>query len=155
MTGQAWPEAWADLPVCARFRLPVPASSGVDPDTGLGRFGVNDPVAKLMCAAGRLCGICARPLDDALVFLTHDRGWDPDRYLPTDPAVHPDCATAAMGACPYIRRRLAGKPGWLWLETGSYTIEPGGALFVFRPGKPLAAVRRFAYGPAGLAEVAA
>jgi hypothetical protein len=41
----AWPEAVQGLPECPVRGLPIPVSSGRDPGTGAGRFGVNDPVA--------------------------------------------------------------------------------------------------------------
>ena len=160
------PACVAHLPVCPRRGLPIPATSGRDRDTGAGKFGVNDPDAKLLCALGELCGVCGYPFDgQPMIFLAADKrpAADPARLLFTDPANHPDCAEAAMILCPYIARPRVGhrvvpaepKPGWLWVATRSYDLAPGrppGVRFTFRPG-PLSAVRRFRYDGGTLTEV--
>jgi hypothetical protein len=156
VSAPAWPASWAGLEVCPARGLPIPASSGRDPVTGAGRFGVNDPLAKLTCGLGRRCGVCAGPLAGEVVFLARDRGADPARLVFADPGMDPACAEAAMGACP----RLAhGRPGqrWVWVTCAGYEMVPGldsSLLIAFRPDRPLLAVRRFGYDPAGrLAEV--
>lgn len=158
-----WPAALADLPVCPVRRLPIPVSSGRDPVTGAGRFGVNDPMAKLMCGLSRACGVCGLPLGAIIVFLAVDHGADPATLVFSDPGMHEPCAAASMDLCPFIQRERvpyrAGarpdKPGWLWLATPGYELAPGrgGALVAFRPG-PVSAIRRFRYVRGLLAEMA-
>jgi hypothetical protein len=157
-----WPEAVAGLPVCPVRGLPMPVSSGRDRGTGAGRFGVNDPVAKLACGLCRACGVCGRALTAMIVFLAVDYGADPDRLVFSDPGMHEPCAEASMALCPFIQRERVphrdgartGKPGWLWVASPSYQLVPGrgAALVAFRPG-PVEAVRRFRYVGGRLAEV--
>jgi hypothetical protein len=156
--GEAWRDALAALPVCPVRRLPIPVSSGRD-DDGAGRFGVNDPLAKLACALGRRCGVCGQPLDGPVVFLALDRGADPACLNFGDPGMHESCALASMVLCPYIAkarvpsriRDEAGKPGWVWVAATGYEVVPGPALVGFRPVGVLA-IRQFTYGPTGLTE---
>lgn len=164
---ERWPAALAHLPVCPVRGLPIPASSGRDPRTGQGRFGVNDPLAKLACGLGRACGVCGRPLGGTMiVFLSADHGQDPAGLAFSDPGMHEPCAGASLALCPYIQHQQVpgrtrpepaqGKPGWLWAASLSYdlTLAPPGspALIAFRPG-PLLAVRRFRYSRGRLAEI--
>jgi len=159
--GQRWPDEVAHLEVCPVRGLPIPASSGRD-DAGKGRFGVNDPLAKLACALGRRCGVCGQPLNGPVVFLALDRGADPAGLNFGDPGMHESCAAASMVLCPYIAkarvpsrvRDEAAKPGWAWVAAAGYKVVPGPALVGFRPVAVLA-IRRFTYGPTGLAEAAA
>lgn len=164
MGNRCRPAAWDGLPVCPARRLPVPFSSGVNPD-GTGRFGVNDAGLKLACALAEWCSVCGLSLDGhgPMVFLAIDHGADPARLLFTDPPAHEACAAASLGWCPFIamervpsRRRAPGaKPGWLWLAAAAYEMAPGrppGVLFTFRPVPPVT-VRRFAYHAGRLAEV--
>jgi hypothetical protein len=155
------PACLAHLPVCPVRGLPIPASSGRD-GAGAGRFGINDPLAKLACALGRRCGVCGLPLDGPVVFLALDRGADPARLDFGDPGMHESCAAVSMMLCPYIAkarvpsrvRDEAGKPGWVWVAAAGYEVVPGPALVGFRPFGVLA-IRRFTYGPTGLAEAVA
>lgn len=157
-----WPAAVAALPVCSVRNLPVPVTSWRNPDTGAGLFGVNDPAAKLACALAGTCGICGFPLGNPMVFLAADHGADPARLLFADPGMHPACAQASLGLCPYIQHervpsRVSAranavpgaapvKPGWIWIASSGYQIEPGRrpGTIVFRPG-PERDVRRFRY----------
>jgi hypothetical protein len=158
----AWPEAVQGLPVCPVRDLPIPVSSGRDPDTGAGRFGVNDPGAKLACGLNRACGVCGLALGTTIVFLAEDYGADPARLVFSDPGMHQPCAEASMVLCPFIQRERVphragarpGKPGWLWVTSPSYELVPGrgSALVAFRPGL-VEAIRRFGYADGRLAEV--
>jgi hypothetical protein len=142
--------------------LPIPVSSGRDPITGAGRFGVNDPVAKLVCGLSRACGVCGLALCATIVFLAVDHGMDPARLAFSDPGMHEQCAEASMALCPFIQRervpRRAGaraaKPGWLWVVSPSYELIPGrgASLVAFRPGQ-VEAIRRFGYSRGRLVEV--
>ena len=151
-----WPAALAGLPVCPRRGLPVPFSSGRDED-GTGRFGRNDPLAKLLCGIGRRCGVCGGPLGDGeIVFLVLNRGVPLRQPVFPDPANHEPCAEAAMALCPYIARpKVPGrdgdpKPGWLIWVTRSYELVPGrNAAADFLPGPPVR-IRRFRYAPDGV-----
>ena len=158
----AWPEALKGLPVCPVRGLPIPVSSGRDPGTGAGRFGVNDPLAKLACGLSRTCGVCGLLLGATMVFLAVDYGADPARLVFSDPGMHEPCAAASMTLCPFIQRERVphwagaqpGKPGWVWLVTSSYDLVPGrgSALAAFRPA-PAGTIRRFGYVAGRLAEV--
>ena len=150
----AWPAARGGLDVCPVRGLPIPASSGRDPATGAGKFGVNDPLAKLVCGMGRRCGVCGGPLGAEVVFLAADRGGDPARLDFSDPGMDGPCAKAAMDACPHIARGRPGKPGWVWVTAAGYQLVPGqgGALVGFRPDPPPLAILRFGYEAGRLVE---
>ena len=160
----ALPGALDGLPVCPVRHLPIPVSSGRDPLTGAGLFGVNDPLAKLLCGLSRTCGVCGLPLGDTIVFLGVDHGADPASLVFSDPGMHESCAAESMTLCTFIQHermpgrhgRWAGKPGWVWLSSSSYELTPGRGqgLIAFRPS-PALAVRRFAYAGGRLAEAAA
>lgn len=158
-----WPAALAGLPVCPVRDLPIPVSSGRDPDTGAGQFGVNDLLIKLSCGLTRACGVCGRGLGATIVFLAVDHGADPATLVFSDPGMHEACAAASMALCPFIRhervpRRAGaepGKPGWLWVASSSYELVPGEppALLAFRPA-PAIVIRRYRYADGRLAEIA-
>jgi hypothetical protein len=144
--GRPVPAALARLPVCPVRHLPIPYSSGRD-ESGAGRFGVNDCLAKMACGVLHLCGICGEPLAGDLVFLTADPGVPLHQPVFPDPPNHEACADAALQWCPRIAR--PGPRGWLMWITGSYDLVPGRkALLDFRPG-PAARIRRFAYDQDG------
>lgn len=152
MRADQWPPQIQQLPRCPVRGLPVPHSSGFDED-GTGQFGINDPMLKLICGMGRLCGICGRPLGDGeIVFLVADRGPLASPVF-TDPASHEDCAEASLQLCPAIARP-GTEDGWQMWVTGSFAMVPGrNALLAFRPG-PAARIRRFGYDGRGrLAEL--
>lgn len=153
MKPDQWPERIRRLPRCTRTGLPVPFSSGVD-EHGAGRFGVNDPMAKLACAMGRRCGICGDPFEpgEDLVFLVADRPLS--RPVFPDPPSHEDCAEASLELCTHIANpRLSPVPAWQMWVTGSYEPVPGRvAMIDFLPG-PATRVRRFTYGGGTLTEV--
>jgi hypothetical protein len=161
MTAEPLPDAVDALPRCPVWDLPVPFSSGTDPDTGAGKFGRNDLIAKMLCGLRGLCGVCGLALGDGeVVFITVDTGatWT---TLPAfnDPPNHPACAEASMRLCPYIARPRhpgrdgAPKPGWLMWVCRSFEFVPGQtSLAVFAPG-PITQVRRFTYDGADLTEV--
>lgn len=151
------PETVAGLPVCPKRHLPIPFATEREAD-GIGRFGANDPLAKLLCGIGRRCGVCGGRLGDGeIVFLAVDRGHLGRRPVFTDPAMHEPCAEASMALCPFIARaRTAGrasagpKPGWVMLVTRSYELVPGRhALADFLPG-PAVHIRRFGYDADGV-----
>lgn len=139
----------AHLPVCRKWRLPVPYSSGTDA-TGAGQFGINDPAAKLACGVRRLCGICGQALDGEIVFLVADAGVPLRRPVFPDPGNHERCAVEATVLCPHIARRgRSSPPGWLMWVTTSYELVPGRkALADFLPG-PALRLRLFAYDQTG------
>lgn len=150
MRADQWPEPIRELARCARTGLPVPFSSGTDGD-GAGRFGINDPLATMMCAAGRLCGTCGRAITGEATFLIPDWPLDLGEGLAfADPPNHEACADDAMSLCPHIARAQAAtrsdgtpKPdGWMLLTVGFYAGPP-------------VRLRRLAYDAAGrLQEVA-
>jgi hypothetical protein len=143
-----WPACVARLPVCPVVGLPVPFSSGVDA-CGRGRFGRNDPLAKLTCGLARRCGICGEEFDGAdMVFLVADRPMADPVF--TDPPSHEWCAEASLTLCPRIvNGRTAAAPAWQMWVTGSYELVPGRRAVVdFKPGPPLR-IRRFTYNRAG------
>ncbi|MFC4004412.1 hypothetical protein ACFS2C_19440 [Prauserella oleivorans] len=51
----------------------------------------------------RLCGVCGRPLEDRLVLLM--RLSDLPRRCTNEPALHPQCATYTIAACPMVGGR--------------------------------------------------
>jgi hypothetical protein len=144
------------LPVCPVRGLPIPVSSGRNPD-GSGRFGENDTLAKLTCGATRRCGICGRELGEEVTFLGIESG---ARLTPPafgDPGMHELCAEASLQLCPFIARaRVPGrhgqrpKDGWLMWITSSYELVPGRgtSLISFLPG-PAVRIRRFTYDGSG------
>jgi hypothetical protein len=166
VTRPGWDTVLDSLPVCPARGLPIPFSSGRDPH-GAGLFGVNDPDAKLACAARRLCGVCGREIarlgavaGGELVFLA--AGKVPARPVFTDPPMHNRCAEAALALCPFIARPRvpsrthpgAGpKPGWFMWVTTTYELVPGRRSLVdFLPG-PAVRIRVFAYQGDALEEV--
>jgi hypothetical protein len=142
----AVPPGLAHLPVCPVRGLPIPYSSGRDP-AGTGRFGVNDPAAKLACGLLRLCGVCGRPLGGGEIVFLAQAAQVPHRPVFTDPPMHEACAGAAMSLCPRIARpRAAGRPWLMWVTT-AYELVPGRkAAADFRPG-PFTRLRLFTYRP--------
>ena len=155
-TGADPADAIGRLPRCAVTGLPVPFSSGTNPE-GAGQFGVNDPIGVMLCAARGLCGICGEPLGDDAVFLVRDRRpMDLFALVFADPPNHETCAERAMRLCPRIRDQQPGVRGWLLIiaEGCAPGPPPDGAngLVGFRPG-PVAAIRIFAYQGGRLAEV--
>jgi hypothetical protein len=149
------PAAIADLPVCPVRHLPVPYSSGRNPD-GTGRFSVNDPDAKLACALAEWCGVCGRPLDGGDMVFVAALADVPVRPVFPDPPSHLACAGWSMTVCPAITRGAGTVPGWLMWITTTYELIPGRrALFDFRPG-PATRLRQFTYDDDGrLREVTA
>jgi hypothetical protein len=151
-TAARWPECVRNLPVCPRFGLPVPYSSGTA-ENGTGRFGANDPAAKLACALGRLCGICGGPFaEEELVWLVADRPMHHPVF--PDPPSHEACAEASLRLCPRIANPRRGPAcGWQMWIARSYELVPGRhAAIDFLPG-PAVRTRRFAYTCGRLEEV--
>ena len=141
------------LPVCPVRGLPIPFSSGTDPETGAGQFGRNDPLAVMLCAARGLCGICGNPVGDNVVFLVRDtRPMDLFALVFADPPNHEACAERAMRLCPRIRGPRPGERGWLLIVADSCTPGPppegANGLVGFTPGTVMQ-IRVFAYGEAG------
>ena len=160
MTG---PHAGADgadaigrLPRCAVTGLPVPFSSGVEPD-GAGQFGRNDLLAVMLCAARNLCGVCGEPLGDDAVFLVRDRRpFDLFALVFADPPNHEACAGRAMRLCPRIREQQSGVRGWLVITAEGCTAGPAPSgstgLVGFVPGW-VRQIRVFAYDGDKLTEM--
>jgi hypothetical protein len=152
------PAVIKSLPRCPVKGAPIPFSSGTD-DQGAGRFGINDPMATMICVIGGLCGICGTKLDGEAAFLVIDtRPVDPAVLIFADPPNHESCAEWAMRLCPFISRPDGvrsdgtGKPGWLIVVAGSWSPVPpppgSKGLVGFIPG-PVERIRAFAYDERG------
>lgn len=162
-TGANVPDAIKALPRCPVKGAPIPFSSGTDAD-GAGQFGRNDLLATMMCAVGRLCGVCGTKLGDEVAFLVIDhRPVNPALLVFADPPNHESCAEWATRLCPRIASRDrtrwhgATEPGWLIIVVSSWSAGPppegSKGLVGFVPG-PVERIRRFAYGDGDkLAEV--
>jgi hypothetical protein len=71
---------------------------------GRHQFGTVDHERMNLCLRQRLCGVCGRELDDRLVLLM--RLSDLTSQCTNEPALHPQCAAYASGACPMVAGRL-------------------------------------------------
>lgn len=98
------PETIRNLPVDPRRRLPVPFTTGIDPETGEGIFAITDSGRVERCWRERRCGVCGEPLPAWVAFLGGSASADRWRGAYTDPWMHEDCAEASTRVCPYIAR---------------------------------------------------
>lgn len=114
------PERLKRRPVDKRRGLPIPYVSiipGDGPEEARADFTAIQAEPVLKAVVDGLCGLCGEPLDYWKAFLGGPRSAESRTY--TDPAMHLECAQAAMRLCPHIsmiqhkrvpESRLRGEP---------------------------------------------
>jgi hypothetical protein len=80
--------------------LTVPFITAYDETAGRYRFGVNEVKTTMRCLAGRLCGMCGKPLSEVMVLMISDENF-PMKATP-EPGLHVWCAWYASRACPML-----------------------------------------------------
>lgn len=119
------PQALAARPIDPRRGVPTPVMNmRVNSDTNVEEpdFTTINGDAVYRCGTDRLCGICGTQLGYWIAFVGGEQSAANRNY--SDPAFHPECATAAMQLCPYIavqRHRRAPEH-----RLGDHTVTPAG-----------------------------
>jgi hypothetical protein len=88
-----------------RDRRGYPVFYTIEPPEGVPRdgrvdFAVMNVARAIRCGAGRLCGVCGKPLGETIHFLGGPMCCQ-NRVF-GDPAMHLECATYARLVCPYL-----------------------------------------------------